>query len=149
MSRHTWDIVVVGGGPAGIAAAICAVESGASVLVVDDNPALGGQIWRGEEQNSSLHEAQRWRERLSSSKAEILRGFRVIDQPASSVLLAESFDAVREIAYSKLILCTGARERFLPFPGWTLPNVMGAGGLQAMVKSGVPIEGRSVVIAGT
>src|SRR5262249_48803875 len=64
-------------------------------------------------------------------------------------LLAESFDAVREIAYSKLILCTGARERFLPFPGWTLPNVMGAGGLQAMVKSGVPIEGRSVVVAGT
>ena len=149
MSRQTWDVVVVGGGPAGIAAAVCAVESGASVLVVDDNPGLGGQIWRGEEKNSSIHEAQRWRERLSNPKAEILRGFRVIDQPASGVLLAESFDAVREIAYSKLTLCTGARERFLPLPGWTLPNVMGAGGLQAMVKSGVPVDGKTVVIAGT
>jgi D-hydroxyproline dehydrogenase subunit alpha len=149
MSRQTWDVVVVGGGPSGIAAAVCAVESGASVLVVDDNPGLGGQIWRGEEQNSSIHEAQRWRERLSNSKAEILRGFRVIDQPSAGVLLAESFDAVREITYSKLILCTGARERFLPFPGWTLPNVMGAGGLQAMVKSGVPVDGKTVVVAGT
>src|SRR5262249_53623384 len=149
MSRHTWDIVVVGGGPAGIAAAVCAVESGASVLVVDDNPGLGGQIWRGEERNSSIREAQRWRERLANSEAEILPGFRVIDQSAPGVLVAESFDQVHEIAYSKLILCTGARERFLPFPGWTLPNVMGAGGLQAMVKSGIEIKGKSVVVAGT
>lgn len=149
MNKPSWDVVVVGGGPAGIAAAACASESGASVLIVDDNPGLGGQIWRGEEQNASVREAQHWRERLTKSKAEIVRGFRVIDQPAPGVLLAESFDGVREIAYSKLILCTGARERFLPFPGWTLPNVMGAGGLQAMVKSGVAIEGKSVVVAGT
>ena len=149
MNKRSFDVVVVGGGPAGIASAVCAVESGASVLVVDDNPGLGGQIWRGEEQNSSIREAQRWRERLANSKAEILRGFRVIDQPAPGVLVAESFDQVREIAYSKLILCTGARERFLPFPGWTLPNVMGAGGLQAMVKSGIEIKGKSAVVAGT
>ncbi|HEX4782829.1 MAG TPA: FAD/NAD(P)-binding oxidoreductase, partial [Candidatus Sulfotelmatobacter sp.] len=51
--------------------------------------------------------------------------------------------------YKNLILATGARERFLPFPGWTLPNVMGAGGLQAMVKSGLPIRGKRVVVAGT
>ena len=48
-----------------------------------------------------------------------------------------------------MILATGARELFLPFPGWTLPNVMGAGGLQALVKSGLPIEGKSVVVAGS
>ena len=47
------------------------------------------------------------------------------------------------------MLATGARERFLPFPGWTLPNVMGAGGLQAMVKSGLPIAGKRVVVAGS
>jgi NADPH-dependent 2,4-dienoyl-CoA reductase/sulfur reductase-like enzyme len=47
------------------------------------------------------------------------------------------------------VLATGAREKFLPFPGWTLPNVMGAGGLQAMVKSGLPIRGKRVVVAGT
>jgi NADPH-dependent 2,4-dienoyl-CoA reductase/sulfur reductase-like enzyme len=149
MNKQSWDVVVVGGGPAGIAAAVCAVESGALVLVVDDNPGLGGQIWRGEEQNPSIHEAQRWRERLVKSGAEILRGFRVIDQSAPGALVAEGFDSVKEIGYSRLILCTGARERFLPFPGWTLPNVMGAGGLQAMVKSGIPIEGKSVVVAGS
>jgi NADPH-dependent 2,4-dienoyl-CoA reductase/sulfur reductase-like enzyme len=48
-----------------------------------------------------------------------------------------------------MVLATGARELFLPFPGWTLPNVLGAGGLQAMVKSGLPIAGRSVVVAGS
>src|SRR5262249_10293659 len=48
-----------------------------------------------------------------------------------------------------LVLATGARERFLPFPGWTLPNVMGAGGLQALVKSGLPIAGKRVAVAGS
>ncbi len=55
----------------------------------------------------------------------------------------------RELSYEKLILATGARERFLPFPGWTLPNVMGAGGLQALAKSGLPVAGKRVVIAGS
>jgi NADPH-dependent 2,4-dienoyl-CoA reductase/sulfur reductase-like enzyme len=48
-----------------------------------------------------------------------------------------------------LILATGARERFLPFPGWTLPNVVGAGGLQVLVKTGLPIEGKRVVVGGS
>jgi len=48
-----------------------------------------------------------------------------------------------------LILATGARERFLPFPGWTLPNVMGAGGLQALAKSGMPLAGKRVIVAGS
>ena len=54
-----------------------------------------------------------------------------------------------KLRYEKLIMATGARERFLPSLGWTLPNVMGAGGLQAMVKSGLPIHGKRVVVAGT
>jgi NADPH-dependent 2,4-dienoyl-CoA reductase/sulfur reductase-like enzyme len=53
------------------------------------------------------------------------------------------------LGYRSLILATGARERFLPFPGWTLPNAMGAGGLQALAKSGMPIAGKKVVIAGS
>jgi NADPH-dependent 2,4-dienoyl-CoA reductase/sulfur reductase-like enzyme len=64
-------------------------------------------------------------------------------------LLAEGDDDVCELRYEKLILATGARERFLPLPGWTLLNVMGAGGLQAMVKSGLPVRGRRVVVAGS
>ena len=53
------------------------------------------------------------------------------------------------IAYSRLILATGARELFLPFPGWTLPNVMGVGGLQALAKSGVRFAKKRVVVAGS
>ncbi len=58
-------------------------------------------------------------------------------------------DDALEIGFGKLILATGARELFLPFPGWTLPGVMGVGGLQALVKSGLPISGKRVVVAGS
>jgi NADPH-dependent 2,4-dienoyl-CoA reductase/sulfur reductase-like enzyme len=132
-----------------MAAAARAAEAGASVLLVDDNSGLGGQIWRGEEDDSSLHLARSWCERLKRSAAQVLRRFRIFDQPVPGILLAESSESVREIPYSRVIICTGARECFLPFPGWTLPNVMGAGGLQAMVKSGLPIAGKTVVVAGS
>jgi NADPH-dependent 2,4-dienoyl-CoA reductase/sulfur reductase-like enzyme len=48
-----------------------------------------------------------------------------------------------------LIVATGARERFLPFPGWTLPGVMGAGGAQALLKAGLKVQGRRAVVAGS
>ena len=67
----------------------------------------------------------------------------------AGTLLAETPEGVCELSYTSLVLATGARERFLPFPGWTLPNVMGAGGLQALVKTGLPIEGKRVVVAGS
>lgn len=53
------------------------------------------------------------------------------------------------LEYSKLILAVGARELFLPFPGWTLPGVMGAGGLQAMCKSGLNVKGKRIVVGGS
>jgi NADPH-dependent 2,4-dienoyl-CoA reductase/sulfur reductase-like enzyme len=115
---------------------------------VDDNPALGGQIWRGEAGNASS-EAANWSARLQAVGARVLCGTRVFHQPEPEILLAEGPDGALDLKYKKLILATGARERFLPFPGWTLPNVMGAGGLQALVKSGLPISGKRVVVAGS
>ncbi len=146
--RQDFDVLVVGAGPAGIAAATCASESGLSVGMVDDNPGIGGQIWRGDTINSAA-EAKPWAQRLEAAKVDVACGTRVFGNPETGVLLAERGDGVCELKYGKLVLATGARERFLPFPGWTLPNVMGAGGLQALVKSGLPIEGKRVVIAGT
>jgi NADPH-dependent 2,4-dienoyl-CoA reductase/sulfur reductase-like enzyme len=146
--RQHFDVLVIGGGPAGMAAAARAAECGARVGIVDDNPRLGGQIWRGHSEDKTS-EASKWIERLCASRASILAGFRVVHQPEAGVLLAENLDRACELSYKKLILATGARERFLPFPGWTLPNVMGAGGLQAMVKGGLPIHGKRVIVAGT
>jgi len=147
-SQKRFDVLVVGGGPAGIAAAVRAAEHSAQVGVVDDNLAPGGQIWRGGSEGKPS-EARRWLERLERAGVTTLSATRVFDQPAAGILLAEHAGEALELRYEKLILATGARERFLAFPGWTLPNLMGAGGLQAMVKSGLPIRGKRVVVAGT
>jgi NADPH-dependent 2,4-dienoyl-CoA reductase/sulfur reductase-like enzyme len=146
--RKQFDVLVVGGGPAGMAAAACAAESGCRVGIVDDNPNLGGQIWRREAANPSS-EAGKWAERSHSAWVELVASTRVFHQPAPGVLQAEGSEGLCELSYGKLVMATGAREGFLPFPGWTLPNVMGAGGLQALVKCGLPISGKRVVVAGS
>ena len=137
-------MLVVGAGPAGMAAAWRAAQSGLRVCVVDDNPAAGGQIWRG-----GPPEAEVWFERIRSVDVQVINGARVFQQSRPGTLLAETSSGVCELKYSSVVLATGARERFLPFPGWTLPNVMGAGGLQALVKTGLPIDGKRVVVAGS
>ena len=148
-THHVGDVLVVGAGPAGLAAAWRAVESGLRVSVVDDNPSAGGQIWRGEQAKPSSPEAEAWFERIRSVDIQMISGARVFQQPETGILLAETSEGVCQLQYKSLVLATGARERFLPFPGWTLPNVMGAGGLQALVKTGLPIEEKRVVVAGS
>jgi NADPH-dependent 2,4-dienoyl-CoA reductase/sulfur reductase-like enzyme len=141
-------VAVVGAGPAGLAAAYRAAREGRRVTVVDDNPDAGGQIWRGEKAKPRSPEARAWFERIRSVDIQLLAGARAFESPPGK-LLAETSREVCELTFQSLVLATGARERFLPFPGWTLPNVMGAGGLQALVKNGLPIDGKKVVVAGS
>jgi len=150
-SRRECDVLIVGAGPAGLAAAYRAARDGRRrVAVVDDNPDAGGQIWRSEGRKPRPREAQVWFERLRNVEFELITGARVFQQVEPRKLLAETSDGgVCELMFENLVLATGARERFLPFPGWTLPNVMGAGGLQALVKGGLPVAGKRVVIAGS
>ena len=132
-----------------MAAAVRAAEFGARVGLVDENATAGGQIWRRALNGAETQDAARWSDRLRSANVTKLYGKRVFDQPEAGILLAEGDGDFCELGYLNLVVATGARERFLPFPGWTLPNVMGVGGLQAMVKSGLPIRGKRVVVAGT
>lgn len=152
MNRH-FEIVVVGAGPAGIGTACAAAERGKRVAILDDNFGAGGQIWRREQlrlKKPISRSSFQWLRRLEANSL-VTQFFdcRVFDASAAGTLRAEQQEECIELSYERLVLATGARERFLPFPGWTLPNVMGAGGLQAMVKSGLPIRGKRVVVAGS
>ena len=150
MTLEHCDVLIVGAGPAGMAAAVAAAPSGASIVVIDDNPAPGGQIWRDGPGATLPAAARRWREALEGfTNIRVCSGTRVIAAPARNELLLEDAERGWRMRWTKLILCTGARELLLPFPGWTLPGVTGAGGLQALIKAGLPVEGERIVIAGS
>ncbi len=146
----TADVAVVGAGPAGMAAAIRAQQCGARVIILDDNPTSGGQIWRGGEQHQSASQARTWFRRFKPLQTLLKSNCRVISAEAKPLkFVIETVDGAEEVHARAAILATGAREIFLPFPGWTLPGVMGAGGLQAMAKSGLPVAGKRIVVAGS
>src|SRR5512146_1829827 len=92
INRLQSDVLVIGGGPAGMAAAACAAESGAHVIIVDDNPGLGGQIWRGQETDDAPADIGRWYARLRSKNIHVIRGARVFEQPEAGCVLAETWD---------------------------------------------------------
>jgi D-hydroxyproline dehydrogenase subunit alpha len=152
MSKN-FDIVVVGAGPAGLAAATVAATLGKRVAVLDDNPKAGGQIWRAGIHPDRHPDPAKARAiaAFSASGAELFSGRQVVDaaRPGALDAWVESTKTLESVTYQKLILATGARERFLPFPGWTLPGVFGPGGLQALVRSGYNVRGKRIVVAGT
>ncbi len=146
------DVAVVGAGPAGVAAACRAAEAGARTVVLDEGLAPGGQIHRHLPAAAPPEAARPWLERLARSGAIVRAGASVFDAVAYDGgwrLSAETPGGSCRIRARCIILATGAREHFLPFPGWTLPGVMGAGGAQALAKTGGALGGRTAVVAGS
>jgi NADPH-dependent 2,4-dienoyl-CoA reductase/sulfur reductase-like enzyme len=131
------EVAIIGAGPAGIFAARAAARK-AQVLILDDNLRPGGQIWRRNPLLTAL-----------PGNVTLKTGVRVLGPWQEHSLLLETPDGPTILEYDRLILATGARELFLPFKGWTLPNVIGAGALQALIKEGWNIRGKLIVIAGT
>jgi NADPH-dependent 2,4-dienoyl-CoA reductase/sulfur reductase-like enzyme len=144
------DVVIVGAGPAGLAAAVRSAENGCKVTLIDDNPRVGGQIWRGGAAANKNSAAMRWFNSIRSQKnISILNGRVVSADTEARQLTVESLDNAATVSWRVLILATGARELFLPFPGWTLPGVVGVGGLQALAKAGLPLTNKRIVVAGS
>ena len=150
------EVLIVGSGPAGLTAAATAATHGRHVLLLDDNLSPGGQIWR-EATTAQEEESDNVKRKtllaLRVSGACVFSGWSVFDAPRSGTVRAlyesGSDTCTTDISYERLVLATGARERFLPFPGWTLPGVFGAGGLQALARGGFSVTGKRIVVAGS
>lgn len=143
-------ILVLGAGPAGLAAAEAASAGGRQVLLVDENQGPGGQVWRGgSTQWTDRRATVLWKRLQDRPNVTMMFGTRLVSPAGAGLLLAERGATPQVLAWERAVICGGARELLLPFPGWTLPGVTGAGGLQALVKCGMPIAGKRVVIGGT
>jgi NADPH-dependent 2,4-dienoyl-CoA reductase/sulfur reductase-like enzyme len=159
MSRR--PLVIVGAGPAGLAAAIAAAAAGVRPLVLDENPQVGGQIYR--QPPSGTPPAPTHRQTPAARRgAELLSRFHAFHDfievqtetdvwglfPPRQVAIARQ-GASDVIEADQLILAPGAYEYVVPFPGWTLPGVMTPGAAQLMVKTMHVLPGRRALVAGT
>lgn len=139
------NVVIVGAGPAGLAAAWSASQSNANVTLIDQADRAGGQIWRG----GKNYAPKRYQHLFAQQTTLHYRKQTHVLGANEQQLYLATPQGPQQLRYDRLILANGARELFLPFPGWTLPKVVGVGGLQALVKGGLPIAGKTVVVAGS
>ena len=152
---HTCDILVVGGGVAGLSAAIAAAEAGASVVLLDERHATGGQYAKPLAPSHADRAPDR-QFRLGTDLRERAAQAGVRLETEATVWGAFAADEIavlvrgQSITYHprRLILATGAHERPVPVPGWTLPGVMTTGGLQTLVRAQRVTPGNRILIAG-
>ncbi len=143
------DVAVVGAGPAGLAAAVAARRAGADVVLIDAYAAPGGQIWRRryDAGDEALPRAGRHACRaLAATTVRVLSGRSVWAAPAPGTLLLDGPPG--RVEARAVVLATGAYDRPVAFPGWTLPGVTTAGGAQALAKGQGVLPGRRVLLAG-
>lgn len=153
-------VVVIGAGPAGLAAAAAASGAGAEVVLVDEGERVGGQFWRHHPDFTDprlQHQLGRFA-RLSDA----LDGVRVLSStsvwrvetgaPLRVHVLTGPADGAARVGETleadAVVVATGAHDRVLPVPGWTLPGVTSAGAAQAMAKRDALALGDRTVVAG-
>ena len=156
-----FEAVVVGAGPAGMAAALELSKHEVNTAVIDEAEAPGGQVYRRIPAAFKVTSPKRLTHRQRTGR-QLTRAFL---QPHEKLTIFTqssvwgAFDPYRldilhndqifRLAYQKLIICEGANERFIPFPGWTLPGVLSIGGLQKLLCHQRLIPGKRILLAGS
>lgn len=157
MSAELLDLVVVGAGPAGLSAAIEARHWGLSVAVLDEQPALGGQIYRNVDAASPKLRAilgedyaagAALTQAFAASGAKHIAGASVWNVGRDMTISYLRDGASHAVEGRSIVLASGAMERPFPVPGWTLPGVMGAGAAQILIKSAGALPREPAVLAG-
>jgi len=155
-----YNVIIVGSGFAGIVAAEKLADSGLSILLIDENIHIGGQLLRkipeelGEYLSYKPEKVKRigfgFINQVKNNKIEILNKTTLVGiYENQEILLEQDRKRTFSLKYDVLLFATGARERFLPFKGWTLPGVYSTGMLQVLMKSSGVLPARKMLLAGS
>lgn len=154
---NSYDLIVIGGGPAGAAAALTASRSGLSVVLLDESAAPGGQVYRAPPTGLSVSADKRsaddetgdaLRQQVAASAIAWRGGVRVWSISNHFRVDAVTPSGNDSFIAPRLVAATGAHERLVPFPGWTLPGVIGLAAATILLKSQGMVPGRRTVVAG-
>jgi len=156
-----FDFLIVGAGPAGLAAAATASALGIRTAVVDEQPAPGGQIYRGIESVAAKRPAHLvvlgpdyaagldLVKQFRAGKAEYLPDTSVWQIDGERNVFIRANGRTARIAAKQILIAAGAMERPVPIPGWTLPGVMTCGAAQTLLKSTGAVPDGRFVLAGS
>ena len=151
------DVAVVGAGPAGMAAAVAAADVGASVTVIDEYAGAGGQFFKRANPTFALAPQQLSREHKAGDLLRAALGHERITTWTSTLVWGAFPDNTLTILrdgrsellqFKALVIATGAYDRPVAFPGWTLPGVVSAGGAQTLAKTQWVKPGQRMLLAG-
>ena len=155
------DLVVIGGGPAGLEAAVSAADAGVKVALVDGYKQLGGEYFkqlsqrmRSKDGTARQRQAQELFRRFEASAVEtyvdtIVWNAEAVPNSDEWQLYLSGPGAPEKIQAKALVIAAGVYDRPVPFPGWTLPGVVTAGGLQIMLKTQRFLPGKRFLLSGT
>ncbi|CAM3559327.1 NAD(P)/FAD-dependent oxidoreductase [Halomonas lysinitropha] len=157
-TRHTYDLAIIGAGPAGMAAAAEAGRLGLNTALLDDQEEAGGQIYRAIGRTpladegvlgDDYYQGRLLLDAMQAARIDYLPGTTVWGVDDDLTLNVSHRGRSRQVHARRLLVATGAQERPVPFPGWTLPGVMTCGAAQVLLKTSALVPPAPLVLAGS